>query len=70
MPKNIIAASTSTIYGGTYLEYLLPELKKLFHNVTEIIFIPYARPGGITHDDYTAIAQKAFSKINISVRGL
>ena len=70
MPKNIIAASTSTIYGGTYLEYLLPELKKLFHNVTEIIFIPYARPGGITHDDYTAIAQKAFSKINISLRGL
>ena len=70
MSKNIIAASTSTIYGGTYLEYLLPELKKLFHNVTEIIFIPYARPGGITHDDYTAIAQKAFAKINISVKGL
>ena len=70
MSKNIIAASTSTIYGGNYLEYLLPELKKLFHNVTEIIFIPYARPGGITHDDYTTIAQKAFAKINISVKGL
>ncbi|WP_299147918.1 dipeptidase PepE [uncultured Dokdonia sp.] len=70
MSKNIIAASTSTIYGDTYLEYLLPELKKLFHNVTEIIFIPYARPGGITHDDYTTIAQKAFAKINISVKGL
>ncbi|WP_299373487.1 dipeptidase PepE, partial [uncultured Kiloniella sp.] len=39
-------------------------------NAKKILFIPYARPGGITHDDYTTIAQKAFAKINISVKGL
>ncbi|WP_379952970.1 dipeptidase PepE [Dokdonia sp. R78006] len=70
MSKNLIIASTSTIHGSAYLEYLLPTLKKLYTGVDEILFIPYARPGGITHDDYTAIAQKAFSKINKKVIGI
>lgn len=70
MNKNLIIASTSTIHGSGYLEYLLPELKVLFKDTDEIIFIPYARPGGITHDEYTAIAQKAFLKINKKIIGL
>jgi len=68
--KKLIIASTSTIHGSTYLEYLLPTLKEHFKNCTEIIFIPFARPSGITHDEYTAIAKKAFATINISVKGL
>lgn len=70
MSKNLILASTSTIYGSSYLEYLLPELEILFKNTNTVIFIPYARPGGITHDAYTAIAQKAFKKINKNIVGL
>jgi len=68
--KKIIIASTSTIHGSGYLEYLLPTLKEHFKNCTEIIFIPFARPSGITHDEYTAIAKKAFATININVKGL
>lgn len=67
---NIILASTSTLYGGQYLEYLKPELEKLYQGITEITFIPFARPGGISHEDYTAKAKDFFSKININVRGL
>ena len=63
--KKLIIASTSTVYGGSYLEYLLPNLKDLFMGVKTILFIPYARPGGISYDDYTAIAKEAFSKIEI-----
>lgn len=70
MAKNLIIASTSTIHGSGYLEYLLPTLESFYKDVKEILFIPYARPGGITHDDYTAIAQHAFSKINKKVTGL
>lgn len=70
MLKNLIIASTSTIYGSGYLEYLLPELKTHFEDCDTILFIPYARPGGITHDAYTEIAQKAFTKINKKVVGL
>ncbi|MCB0457470.1 MAG: dipeptidase PepE [Flavobacteriaceae bacterium] len=68
--KNLIVASTSTLHGSGYLEYILPELSTLFSTAEEILFIPYARPGGISHDAYTEIAQKAFSKINKKVVGL
>ncbi len=68
--KNILIASTSTLHNGSYLEYLLPELRTFFGNCTEIIFIPYARPSGISHDDYTQKVREALSKINIQVNGI
>ena len=68
--KNILIASTSTLHNGSYLDYLLPELQLFFRNCTEIIFIPYARPSGISHDDYTQKVGEAFSKINIQVKGI
>lgn len=68
--KNIIIASTSTLHGGEYLDYLLPELQSFFSNVKELLFIPYARPSGISHDDYTKKVSEAFTKINISVKGI
>jgi dipeptidase E len=68
--KNIIIASTSTLHGGEYLDYLLPELQSFFSNVKELLFIPYARPSGISHDDYTKKVSEAFAKINIAVKGI
>lgn len=67
---NAIIASTSTVHGGDYLDYLLPELEKLFSNCSTILFIPFARPGGISHDDYTSKVRIAFAKINKKVVGL
>lgn len=68
--KNIIIASTSTLHGGEYLDYLLPELQSFFSSVKELLFIPYARPSGISHDDYTKKVSEAFAKINIVVKGI
>lgn len=68
--KKMILASTSTLHGGNYLEYLMPELELHFSDCNEILFIPYARPGGISHDDYTTIVRSAFAKINKTVKGL
>lgn len=68
--KNIIIASTSTLHGGEYLEYLLAELRTHFKDCRTILFIPYARPGGISHEDYTSKVALAFSKINIKVKGI
>jgi len=68
--KKIIIASTSTLHNGSYLDYLLPNLKLHFKDVMEILFIPYARPSGISHEDYTSKVALAFSKINISVKGI
>ncbi len=68
--KNLLIASTSTVYQSDYLAYLLPELETLFSQTNEVLFIPFARPSGISHDEYTKVAQKAFSKINIQLTGI
>lgn len=68
--KQIIIASTSTVHGGQYLDYLLDTLKIHFKDTKEVIFIPYARPSGITHDQYTQKASEAFNKIEKKLVGL
>ena len=68
--KNIIIASTSTVHGSGYLAYILDELSSFYKDTEEILFIPYARPGGITHDTYTDVARKAFETIGKRVRGI
>lgn len=65
-----ILASTSTLHGQNYLDYLLPELKAHFQNCEYVLFIPYARPGGISHELYTEIASDAFRSIGIKIKGL
>lgn len=68
--KNVIIASTSTLYNGGYLEYLKPTLTDFFKDVKELIFVPFARPSGISHDEYTAKVSAFFAELNISVKGL
>lgn len=66
----MIIASTSTVYGSGYLEYLLPELTSFFRNVDELLFIPYARPSGISYMTYTQKVSAFFEKLNINVKGI
>ena len=68
--KNIVLASTSTLYGGNYLDYLKPTILELFEGIREIVFVPFARPGGISHDEYTAKAASFFKDLGIDVKGL
>jgi dipeptidase E len=68
--KKIIIASTSTLHGGDYLSYLMPELKLHFEQCNTILFIPFARPSGISHEEYTAKVASAFAKIGKKVKGI
>jgi len=68
--KDIIIASTSTVHGSGFLEYLLDDLKHFFKHTDTILFVPYARPSGISHDEYTAKANEAFSKIGKKAKGI
>ena len=68
--KRILLASTSTVYGGTYLSYLQDELIDFFTGIDEILFVTYARPSGITHDEYTQIAQQFFNRVGRRIVGL
>lgn len=68
--KNLLLASTSTLHGSDYLDYLLPELQLHFENCKTVLFIPYARPSGISHEEYTQKTALAFAKININIKGI
>ncbi|WP_447640923.1 MULTISPECIES: dipeptidase PepE [Chitinophagaceae] len=70
MPQNLLLASTSTLFGGEYLAYLKEALVKHFKGIKTITFIPYARPSGISHDEYTDRAATFFRNLDISVVGL
>jgi len=67
---NCIIASTSTIHGSSYLKYLQPVLSSHFVDVKEVLFIPYARPSGLTNDEYTAKAQAGLEPLGKIVKGI
>ena len=68
--KRVILASTSSLYGQTYLAYLEPRLKTFFQGISSLLFIPYARPGGVSHEEYTSKVADFFAELSISVTGL
>jgi len=68
--KKLIVASSSSVHGSGYLEYLLPTLEEFFIGVNSILFIPYARPSGISYTTYTKKASEAFKKIGKTVKGI
>ena len=65
-----IIASTSTLYGSGYLEYLEQDLANLYATVDEVLFIPYARPSGVTFEEYTLHARPMFERLGKSLKGI
>ncbi len=61
--------STSTTHGTGYLEHAAEEVKALLQGKSSILFIPYARPNGISHADYTQKAREAFAQWDITLTG-
>lgn len=70
MSAKLLIVSTSKIHGSGYMEYMLDDVANFFKGATEIIFIPYARPSGISHDEYTAFPKKVLENVGINVKGL
>lgn len=68
--KNLVLASSGSVHGSDYLEYLLPTIDKLYKDIEEVLFIPFAQPGGISFDEYTDVVQYAFDSLGIKVTGL
>ncbi len=68
--RNLLIVSTSTVHGLPYLSYLKKEVVKHFAGCKEIVFIPFARPGGVSWDDYTQVARNFFESLDISVKGI
>lgn len=68
--KKAIIASTSTLHRGNYLDYLIPTLREHFNGCKSLLFIPYARPGGISHEEYTEKVATVFEPLGMTVSGI
>ena len=65
----LLIVSTSTVHGAPYLSYLKEEALDFFNGGPNILFIPFARPGGISHEGYTAKATEVFESWGFNMRG-
>jgi dipeptidase E len=70
MEKHLLLVSTSTVHGSSYLSYIMPDVKRFFSGCSNLVFIPYARPGGISLEEYSNAAAKAFAEAGLSIKGI
>jgi dipeptidase E len=70
MKRNLLLISNSTLHGSGYLDHCADEIKKFLGNRKSVLFIPYARPSGMTHDEYTKVARDRFKKIGFDLKGI
>ena len=68
--RNLLLASTAKVYGTPYLEYLRDDIINFFSGTEEIIFIPFARPGGATFSEYTNMAKSFFKRFDMRLHGI
>ncbi|UZO80800.1 dipeptidase PepE [Aquimarina sp. ERC-38] len=67
---NCIIASTSSLFGQQPLAYFKDTIQELYKGCRKVLFIPYARPGGRTHDQYTALVVPIFKELGITLVGI
>lgn len=67
--RNLLLISNSKSTSG-YLDHCEKEILAHLGERRSIVFIPYASPGGISFDDYTAIAKARFEKMNVLLTGI
>ncbi|MBI2572549.1 dipeptidase PepE [Candidatus Woesearchaeota archaeon] len=68
MDKQLLLISNSKVPGGTYFGHAADEIRSLLGDRKTITFIPYARPGGISHDAYTAALAPTFAKLGYELQ--
>lgn len=68
--KKLLVVSTSTVHGKGYLEYIQDEIVDFFKGINLVVFIPFARPGGVSWDGYTDTARKKFNELGINLKGI
>ena len=68
--KKLLLISNSTLHGSGYLDHCVGEIKKFLGEIENVLFIPYARPSGMTHEEYTKIARERFKKMGYNLSGI
>lgn len=68
MNKKLLLISNSTLYGGGYLDHCEDEIKDfLGAEIKKIAFVPFARPSGISFDEYTKRARERYADFGYDI---
>lgn len=65
--KRLLLLSTSTVFGGGYLEYAEEEVRSFLGDVRTLLFVPFAL---FDHDAYAAKVRRQFEKLGCNVDSL
>ncbi len=65
MQKILLLSSSRAQKGAPFFGHAKPHLETLLNNIGQVLFIPYAAPGGIPHAGYTAMIAEAFQKLGL-----
>ena len=68
--RDVLLLSTSTVHGSRFLEYAEGDIRSFFPDGATVLFVPFARPGGITHDGYTELVRARFRDMGLGLAGL
>ncbi len=69
--KRLLLVSNSTLHGSGYLDHCAEEIKSFLGNtIKKVLFVPFARPGGISHDVYTSKASERYAELGYELIGL
>lgn len=70
MIRNLLLISNSTLHGSAYLDHCADNIKEFLGDRKTVAFVPFARPGGRSHDDYTKIAWDRFAIMGYDLSGV
>lgn len=66
----LLLCSSSTVHPMGYLEYCKDDVSEFFAGCKNIIFISYARPGGVSLENYSAVAKGGFKNAGLEIKGI
>jgi dipeptidase E len=67
--RDILLLSTSTVHGTRFLDYAESDIQAFFSG-RSVLFVPLARPGGVSHEAYTELAKGRFEEMGLGLAGL
>lgn len=69
MALDLLLVSSSSVHGTGYLDHCEDQLRELFAGRAPVVFIPYARPGGLSHEAYTDRVRERLGRMGVEVGG-
>jgi len=70
MERDLLLISNSKLYGSGYLDHCESQIVEILGDRKEVLFVPFARPGGMTFDQYTHTARERFKRMGFNLRGI